>query len=188
VKALYDKCPIGSVVVCVDEFGPLKCRPYRGVTWAERKKPVRLPATYHRTQGVRHFLAMYDVHHNILWGWFYERKRGDEFIDFLKRIRDAYASWVRIHVILDNFSPHIRQDVKKYAAKNRMKLVYIATNASWMNRIEAHFGPLRKFALEGSYPKTHKELSKQVMDYIEWRNANPNDPEILKEQKKRRVA
>ncbi|HHW09064.1 MAG TPA: IS630 family transposase, partial [Firmicutes bacterium] len=96
VKALYDKCPIGSVVVCVDEFGPLECRPYNGRTWAECKKPVRLPATYRRTQGVQHFLAMYDVHHNFLWGWFYKRKRGEEFIEFLKRVRGAYASWVRI--------------------------------------------------------------------------------------------
>ena len=178
----------GSVVVCVDEFGPLECRPYNGRTWAECKKPVRLPATYRRTQGVQHFLAMYDVHHNFLWGWFYKRKRGEEFIEFLKRVRGAYASWVRIYVVMDNFSPHIRQDVKKYAAKSRMELVYIATNASWMNRIEAHFRPLRKFALEGSYPKTHEELEKQIMDYLEWRNANPNDPEILEEQKKCRVA
>ena len=34
-----------------DQFGPLSIRPVHGSTWARQKKPVRLPATYHRTHG-----------------------------------------------------------------------------------------------------------------------------------------
>ena len=37
-----------------DQFGPLSIRPFHGSAWAERKRPVRLPATYHRTHGVRY--------------------------------------------------------------------------------------------------------------------------------------
>jgi hypothetical protein len=32
-----------------DQFGPLSIRPCHGTYWAARKKPARLPATYHRT-------------------------------------------------------------------------------------------------------------------------------------------
>ncbi len=32
-----------------DQFGPLSIRPCHGVCWASETKPVRLPATYHRT-------------------------------------------------------------------------------------------------------------------------------------------
>jgi transposase len=38
-----------------DQFGPLSIRPCHGSTWAPRSRPVRLPATYHRTHGIRYF-------------------------------------------------------------------------------------------------------------------------------------
>jgi hypothetical protein len=39
------------------EFGPLGIRPTAGSCWAERGRPDRLPATYHRTHGVTYLCA-----------------------------------------------------------------------------------------------------------------------------------
>ena len=36
-----------------DQFGPLSIRPCHSSAWARKNKPVRLPATYHRTHGIR---------------------------------------------------------------------------------------------------------------------------------------
>ena len=36
-----------------DQFGPLSIRPCHGSSWARQSKPLRLPATYHRTHGIR---------------------------------------------------------------------------------------------------------------------------------------
>ncbi|GHD04154.1 hypothetical protein GCM10010313_20090 [Streptomyces violarus] len=44
-------------VFAFDVFGPLGIRPTAGSGWAEQRRPDRLPATYHRTHGVRHFTA-----------------------------------------------------------------------------------------------------------------------------------
>ena len=181
IEALCAKCPKRSAVICVDEFGPLECRPYMGRTWAERKRVPRLPATYNRPYGVRHMLAFYDVHADVLGGFFYDRKRGEEFMDFLGEVRKMYPRWMRLYIILDNFSPHKRKDVLKFARKNRMELVFTATNASWMNRIEPHFGALKKFALDGTFPRTHDELFQQIRDYLLWRNANRGDKTLLRE-------
>ncbi len=38
-----------------DQFGPLSIRPCHGSGWARKKKPDRLPATYHRIHGIRYF-------------------------------------------------------------------------------------------------------------------------------------
>ena len=38
-----------------DQFGPLSIRPAHGTCWARQNKPVRLPATYHRTHGIGYF-------------------------------------------------------------------------------------------------------------------------------------
>lgn len=188
VKTLYrEKPPEHTAVVCVDEFGPIELRPYAGDHWAPEKHPQRLPATFHRYDGVRHFLAYYDVHANYLDGWLYERKRGEEFLDFLQRIRLRYAEQ-NLVIVLDNFSPHRRQDVQAWARENRVELVFIATNASWMNRIECHFAALKKFVLGGSYPTSHQECAESIRTYLAWRNSQPTHEAILKAQRRIRVA
>ena len=57
-----------------------------------------------------------------------------------------------------------------------------------MNRIECHFTPLKKFAICNSNYNDHKELAREVRRYIAWRNHNPKDKKILKEQNKTRTA
>jgi transposase len=37
-------------------------------TWAPRKRPARLPATYHRTHGIRYFHGCYCLGDDQLWG------------------------------------------------------------------------------------------------------------------------
>jgi hypothetical protein len=44
-STLPDRC------FAFDQFGPLSIRPCHGTCWAAKKKPARLPATYHRTHG-----------------------------------------------------------------------------------------------------------------------------------------
>lgn len=188
VKKLYAEQPEDGVVVCVDEFGPIEVRPQLGATWSEIKRPNRVRATYHRNQGVRYLLAFYDVHADILDGHIYQRKRGEEFLDFLKYLRGLYPKKQKIYVVLDNFSPHRRRDIKDWVADHAMELVFIATNASWMNRIECHFKPLKKFAISNTDPQDHEELAENIREYMNWRNSNPTDRKILEEQAKLKVA
>ena len=51
-----------------DQFGPLSIRPAHGSAWAPRTRPVRLPATYHRTHGIRYFHGCYSLGDDQLWG------------------------------------------------------------------------------------------------------------------------
>jgi len=188
INSLYATPPADGIVLCVDEWGPLEIRPYSGRHWAPTSQPQRLPATFKRPHGVRHFLAYLDLQANYLDGRIYDRKRGDEFLDFLQWLRSRYPQEQKLYIILDNFSPHRRHDVQAWAAQNRIEFVFIATNASWMNRIEAHFGPLKQFVLSGSYPRSHTKLERHLCAYLEWRNANPDDKTILQAQRKIRVA
>ena len=60
-----------------DQFGPLSIRPAHGSSWAERKRPARLPATYHRPHGIRYFHGCYSLGDDQLWGVIRARKGGD---------------------------------------------------------------------------------------------------------------
>lgn len=153
-------------VICLDEFGPLNLQPRLGRQWARRSRRHRgdhgseteprrrIRATFHRTQGVRHRFAAFDLKANKLYGHVKPRKRRGEFLTFLRYVRSLHPPTVRIAVVLDNFSPYLTtkldQRVGNYAASNNIELAYVPTNASWLNRIEPQFTGLRYFALDGT--------------------------------------
>jgi transposase len=72
-----------------DQFGPLSIRPRHGSAWARQKKPVRLPATSHRTHGIRYFHGCYCLGDDQLWGVMRARKGADHTLAALKSIRAA---------------------------------------------------------------------------------------------------
>lgn len=104
VLDLYDHPPADGRVLCADEFGPLNLQPRPGRGWAPVRHPVRLRATYHRTGGVRHMLAALDLATGTITYRIRERKRRQEFLAFLKVLRQRWPGG-RLYLILDNFSP-----------------------------------------------------------------------------------
>jgi transposase len=69
-----------------DQFGPLSIRPVHGASWAPQNRPARLPATYHRTHGVRYLHGCYSLGDDQLWGVIRERKGADHTLAALKSI------------------------------------------------------------------------------------------------------
>lgn len=164
----------------MDEFGPLEIRPYPGSCWAQTGKPQRLPATYTRHHGVRHLLGGYDLKTENLFGVIRKRKRSKEFLGFLKIIRRRYPIERRLILIVDNFSTHRTKDNLAWCENNGVWLIPTATNASWMNRIEAQFGAVHYFVLKNSYPEDHIDLERRIKEHLKWRNQNRHDPLLKK--------
>ncbi|MBF6227807.1 IS630 family transposase [Nocardia abscessus] len=169
VLDLYDHRPTGGRVVCVDEFGPLNLQPRAGRGWFPRRSPKRLPATYRRTQGVRHLLGALDLSTGKLHYRIRDRKRWQEFLSLLKSLRTRWPG-ERLYVILDNFSPHKHPEVRAWAAVNDVELVFLPTYSSWLNWIEAEFAALRYFALNGTDHHSHDEQDAAIGAYIRWYN------------------
>jgi 3-methyladenine DNA glycosylase Tag len=82
---------------------------------------------------------------------------------------------------------HSKAEVVDWCQKNNLKLVYTATNASWMNRIECHFAPAKQFVLNNSDHPDHRSIGQAMQDYIRWRNKNAKNNKILKAQNTVRV-
>jgi transposase len=76
-----------------DQFGPLSIRPAHGSAWARQKKPARLPATYHRTHGIRYFHGCYSLADDQLWGITRRRKGGDHTLTALVTWTRATRVW-----------------------------------------------------------------------------------------------
>ena len=171
IRRLYRERPNGGRRLCIDEFGPLNLQPRHGHCWAGPSKGVdRLRATYSRKGGVCHFLAVYDMETDRLYGQFTWRKTWVEFLEFLKWVRRRYPSHQVLHVVLDNYGPHAKTEVREWAAAHNVRFYFTPTQASWLNRIECHFTALKKFALDASDFRTHKEQQESIEDYLTWRN------------------
>jgi transposase len=89
------------------------------------------------------------------------RKRWAQFLDFLKVLR---ARWPgeRLYLVMDNYGPHKRPEVRAWCAANAIELVFLPTNASWLNWIECEFTALRYFALNGTDHRTHAEQNTAI--------------------------
>lgn len=129
-------------------------------------------------------MAGYDLKSDRLFGVIRRRKRWKEFLGFLKIVRRRYFCERRLIIILDNFSPHKKEEIFHWCRENSVWLIFTATNASWMNRIEAQFGAIHYFVLKNSYPTDHKELEQNIKGHLKWRNSNRHNP-ILKKLQKR---
>jgi transposase len=170
LRRLYRHRPANGRRLCVDEFGPLNLQPRHGQCWARDGRVRRLRATYRRTGGVRHFLAVYDLETDRLYGQFTQRKTWVEFLAFLKWVRRRYPSAQVLHIVLDNYGPHLKAEVRVWAATHRVRFYLTPTEASWLNRIESHFAALKKFALDNSDHRNHNEQQEAILDYLSWRN------------------
>lgn len=168
-----------TVVLCLDEFGPLNLQPQpNGRAWAPRAKPRRIRATYTRPHGVRHLLCALDVGDDVFSGEATERKTRVEFLAFCKQIRARYPAETRLAFVLDNFSVHKGDEIRAWAAGNKVELAYTPHYASWLNRIEPQFKGLRYFCLDGTDHPDHQTQARLIADYIDWRNDHRDDPKL----------
>ena len=180
VLDLYARPPADARVLCLDEFGPLNLQPRLGQGWAPEKHALRFRATYKRTAGVRHLVAAYDPASGRLYGHVRARKTWREVRELLRSLRARFSE--HLVVILDNFSPHHKQELAEWATCHDIELVFLPTYASWLNLIECQFGALRRFALNGSDHASHAEQTAAIHAYLRWHNrhARPAKPWRIK--------
>ena len=190
-----------TVIICMDEFGPLNLVPHPGRQWAEvasgkgdtsTPRRRRRRATYTRPHGVRHLMAGYDLSTDRLYGHVTTHKGRTEFLAFCRYLRSLHPKEVRIAIVLDNFSPHrstkVDTRVGDWALANNVELAYTPTYSSWLNRIEAQFQALRYFALDGTDHQSHAEQASMIRRYIIWRNRNAHDKALRELVKRANVA
>jgi transposase len=172
IRRLYRRRPAGGRRLCLDEFGPLNLQPRHGHCLAcrGRAKVKRLRATYSRTGGVRHFLALYDLETDRLYGRFTRRKTWVQWLSFLKWVRRRYPAWQTLHIVLDNYGSHLKVEVLLWAVAHKVRFYFTPTEGSWLNRIESHFTGLKKFALASSDHRSHEEQQEAIESYLAWRN------------------
>ena len=190
-----------TVVICVDEFGPLNLQPHPGKQWApvaagkgdtDAPRRRRRRATYNRPHGVRHLLAGYDLSTDRLYGHVMTNKGRTEFLAFCRYLRSLHPPEVRIAIVLDNFSPHLstKKDARvgDWATANNVELAYVPFYASLA---EPDRGPVHRAALlraRRHRPPEPRQQARMIRRYIAWRNRHAHDQALRELVKRANVA
>lgn len=157
-------------MICFDECGPLELKPLHGEAWARKGHPNRLRASYNRKHGTEQFIAFYDVHEDCLAGQVRKRKTVADLLPAFMRLRACYPPEEKLYTVMDNLSSHRNYALQEYMRGSNMESVWTPTYASWLNAIEAHFSPLKKFTLRNSDDASHKIRRRRIYRYLTWRN------------------
>jgi transposase len=188
VLELYAATPIDGPVISFDQMGPISLKPIQGASWAKRKCPERLRATFNRKHGIRYIFGALDVHRDRLYARMRPRRAGSDVLGFMRTIRLVYPVRQRIYWIQDNLSANWTPDIRVYAAANRIELVPTPTYASYLNRIESHFRPIQEFVFNNTDYPDWDTTQRAVADYITHRNGTDRDRRIAALERKHRIA
>ena len=79
-----------------------------------------------------------------------------------------------LHLIIDNYSTHKHENVKKWLKKSkRVHLHFIPTSSSWLTAVERFFGLLTEKQLQRGVFTSVKELEASLYDFIARHNESP---------------
>lgn len=150
-------------------MGPLELRPIAGWSWRRQRHPERHRATYTRKRGVEQLHGFYDVHTDCLVGCVRKRKTARDIVACFKRLRDCYPRQLRIYVVMDNLSANVCAANQFFPGHN-MEVVYLPTDASWLNAIESEFTALHAATIKNSDDASHLVRRRRIYRYLHWRN------------------
>lgn len=176
IVGLYINPPENAIVLCVDEKTQIQALDRtQPVLPLKQKAPKRLTATYKRN-GTIALIAALAVHSGEITAKTMKSNNADNFLGFLKRLDRTYRNKT-LHIIVDNLSVHKNQKVKDWLSKKRkIKIHFTPTYASWLNQVEIWFNIFSKDVLKGGVWKSVKQLSSQMIEYIDTYNQTRAKP------------
>lgn len=175
IIGLYLNPPENALVLCVDEKPSIQAiERQRGYVFTSNGKIVQgLKSTYKR-HGVVNLFAALNVATGQIKAKTTARKTRDDFQAFLEQTIMDIPEDKEIHVILDNYCTHKKNEIWLQKHPN-VFFHFTPTSASWLNQVEIWFGILSRKALKNGSFHNQESLVKAIEDFIDsyHENAKP---------------
>ena len=171
IVGLYLNPPVNAMVLSVDEKPSMQAveRP-SGYVLTDSGKIVRgLKSTYKR-HGTLNLFAALNVGTGVVRTKITEFKKRADFQGFLEGVIADQPPDKNIHVILDNYSTHKKNDDWLAKFEGRIQFHFTPTSASWLNQIEILFSLLTRKTLAGASFRSKNELIEAIAAFV--RNHN----------------
>ncbi len=166
VIGLYLNPPENALILSVDEKPSIQAieRATGYVETSSGKIVKGLKSTYKR-HGTLNLFAALNVATGEVKTKMTETKKRVDFQSFLDDVVSNMPVEKEIHVILDNYCTHKKNDLWLKEHPN-VYFHFTPTSASWLNQVEIWFGILTRKALRGASFTTQDQLVKAIEDFV----------------------
>ena len=196
VVGLYLSPPENAVVFCVDEKSSIQALDRTQPGLPLKKGRAGTMTHDYKRHGTSTLFAALNVTSGEVIGECRQQHRHQEFLSFLKTVEKQTPQELDLHLIVDNYSTHKHEKVRKWLSRNRrVTLHFIPTSSSWLNLVERFFGLLTQKQLKRGVFTSVKELEAAITAFIDRHNETPkpfiwtkNVEEILEKVGRAKVA
>lgn len=166
IVGLYLNPPENALVLSIDEKPSMQAlERTTGYVETSNGTIVRgLKSTYKR-HGTLNLFAALQVATGAVYTETTKRKRRVEFIEFMDHIMADMPDDKEVHVILDNYGIHKKNDIW-LAAHPNVHFHFTPTSASWLNQVEIWFGIFSRKALRGASFRNTEELRLAIEAFV----------------------
>jgi transposase len=166
IVGLYLDPPEKAIVLSVDEKPSIQALERKtGYVETDNGKIVRAYKSTYKRHGTLNLFAALRVATGEVKTAFTQRKRREEFLQFMDQIVEETLPEQELHVILDNYCTHKKCDAW-LAQHPNVHFHFTPTSASWLNQVEIWFGILSRKALRGLSAKSTAELRQAIEAFI----------------------
>jgi transposase len=174
VVGLYLNPPEKAIVLSMDEKSQIQALDRTQPSLPMKRGRAGTMTHDYKRNGTITLFAALDVLTGTVIGECLPRHRHTEFLKFLRTIDREVPNGLQVHLILDNYSTHKHDDVKKWLAKHpRFHLHFTPTSSSWLNLVERWFGKLTDKAIRRGVFHSVPDLIAAIDEYLKANNENP---------------
>jgi transposase len=174
VVGLYLSPPENAVVFCVDEKSSIQALDRTQPGLALKKGRAGTMTHDYKRHGTSTLFAALNVSNGKIIGECKQQHRHQEFLSFLKTVEQQTPKELELHLIVDNYSTHKHEKVRKWLSRNsRVTMHFIPTSSSWLNLVERFFGLLTQKQLKRGVFTSVEELEAAIKDFIDRHNESP---------------
>jgi len=173
IIGLYLNPPLNAIVISVDEKPSIQALERQtGYVKVKNGKIVRAYKSTYKRHGTLNLFAALEVATGKVFGKVTKEKKRPDFILFMNEIISELPKEREIHVILDNYCTHKKNEEWLQQHPN-VYFHFTPTSASWLNQIEIWFGIFTRKVLRGAGFENTTKLREAIESYIKYYNTSP---------------
>jgi transposase len=174
VVGLYLSPPEHALVLCADEKSQIQALDRTQPGLPMKKGRCGTMTHDYKRHGTTTLFAAIEMAQGKLIGQCMPRHRHQEWIKFLELIDRQTPSDLDLHLIVDNYSTHKHEKVKRWLKRHpRFHMHFIPTSSSWLNMIERWFREITDKRIRRSAFTSVPQLIAAIMAYIDQHNQHP---------------
>jgi transposase/transcriptional regulator with XRE-family HTH domain len=174
VVGLYLNPPEKAIVLCVDEKSQIQALDRTQPGLPMKKGRCGTMTHDYKRNGTTTLFAALELAQGKVVGECYQRHRHQEFLKFLRRLDEEFPSQVPLHLVMDNYGTHKKQEVRAWLKKHpRFQLHFVPTSSSWLNLVERWFRELSSQCIRQGAFGSVDDLKEAITEFLAAWNEKP---------------